>query len=194
MRCGQKGSACFARSELARTASRHRYAVAPFSSGHGLNQAFSAWRSADLPSSDVTLVGSQPSVEDLLGMRLQPLAPASAQLRPEVLQPAVFDWPTQIIDEPMTRLALVGKDGQLVASGGPFAGYLLARIPPEITPFSAVAGQWLPQRLASDLSDRIDDGAVLLWAALTDGSVEPQACQAILQHCNGTMQIHDLTD
>lgn len=183
-----------AHEELATTASRQRYAVAPFSSGNGLSQAFNAWRSADLPGNGFTLVGSQPRVEDLLGMRLQPLTPVSNRLRPELARPAVFNWPPQIIDQPMTRLDMVGKDGRLVASGGPFADYLLARVPPEVTRFDALAGQWLPRRFAVDLSNQLDNGAVLLWAALTDGSVEQPACQAMLQHCDGTMQVHDLVD
>ena len=179
---------------MATTTAKHRYAVAPFLSGDGLSLAFNAWRSADLPGDGFTIVGSQPRVEDLLGMRLQPLTPASNQLQPEIAQPAAFNWPPQIIAQPMTRLDMVGTDGQLVASGGPFADYLLSRMPPEVTRFDALAGQWLPQRFAIDLSNQLDNGAVLLWAALTDGSVEQPACQAMLQHCDGTMQIHDLID
>lgn len=153
-----------------------------------------AWQSADLPSAAFTLVGAQPSVEDLLGMRLLPLTPAAAQFQPELRRPAVFDWPTQFVDGPMTRLSLTGRDGPLVTSAGPFADYLLAPSPPDVTRFDGLAGQWLPPRLASDLSDRLDDGAILLWAALTDSEVEPQACHAMLQHCDGAMQVHDLID
>ncbi len=179
---------------MATTATKQRYAVAPFSSGDGLSQAFNAWQSANLPRNGFTLIGSQPRVEDLLGLRLLPLTPVSAKLQPEIRQPATFSWPPQIIDAPMTRLGMVGNDGRLVASGGPFADYLLARMPQDVTRFDALAGQWLPQRFATDLSNHLDNGAVLLWAALTDNSVEHQGCQAMLQHCDGTMQVHDLID
>lgn len=177
---------------MATTDSKLRYAVAPFSSGHGLNQAFTAWQAAGLPGADLTLVGSQPRVEDLLGMRLEPLTAAPARLRPRLRQPAAYDWPARIVETPMTRLGIVGRDGRLVASDGPFADYLLARNPPDVTRFDMLAGRWLPPRLASNLSDRMDDGALLLWAALTDDGTEPQACQTMLRHCDGGLQIHDL--